>query len=204
MVFASRPRTRVFTSVLSFPLQIEFYAVANQGIELNSQNVYQHQSVLRSSIYIKPVLTFREKCDAFENLLFFGSYFCLWRDFCQPPGPFAARFTLIEDSPKLPWGMQRIRGPFGSFCFKDHHYESFRLQVSRDSLSCATRSLDLYILLKFIFLYLWYIPLLSCTFHPFCFHRFFHMYQYRSPCEIFLLSLMIALIGESSEFNFEF
>ena len=101
-MFASRPRTRVFTSVLSFPLQIEFYAVANQGIELNSQNVYQHQSVLRSSIYIKPVLTFREKCDAFENLLFFGSYFCLWRDFCQPPGPFAARFTLIEDSPKLP------------------------------------------------------------------------------------------------------
>ena len=108
----------------------------------------------------------------------------------------------IEDSPKLPWGMQRIRGPFGSFCFKDHHYESFRL--SRDSLSCATRSLALYILFKFIFLYLWYIALLSCPFHTFCFHQFFHMYQYRSPCEIFLLSLMIALIGESSEFNFKF
>ena len=115
---------------------------------------------------------------------------------------YSSIIALIEDSPKLPWGMQRIRGPFGSFCFKDHHYESFRL--SRDSLSCATRSLALYILLKFIFLYLWYIPLLSCTFHTFCFHQFFHMYQYRSPCEIFLLSLMIALIGESSEFNFKF
>ena len=137
--------------------------VGDQGIGLNSQSVYQNQCILRSSIYIEPVLTFGEKCDAFENLLFFGSYFCLWRDFCQPAGPFAARFTLIEDSPKLPWGMQRIRGPFGSFCFKDHHYDSFRL--SRDSLSCATRSLALCILFKFIFLYLWYIPPLSSRFH---------------------------------------
>ena len=104
-------------------------------------------------------------------------FFVVWRDFCQPAGPFAARLTLIEDSPKLPWGMQRIhRGPYGSFCFKDHHYESFCL--SRDSLSCATRSLDLCILFKFIFLYLWYIPPLSCSFHTFCFHQFFDMYQY--------------------------
>ena len=62
-----------------------------------------------------------------------------------------------------------------TFCFKDHHYESFSL--SRDSLSCASRSLDLCILFKFI-LYLWYIPPAphSCAFHTFCLHEFFHMY----------------------------
>ena len=101
-MFASRLRTRVFTSVLSFPLYIEFYAAANQGIGLNSQKVYQNQCILRSSIYIEPVLTLREECNAFESLLLLGSYFCLWRDFYQPACPFASRFTLIEDSPKLP------------------------------------------------------------------------------------------------------
>ena len=70
-------------SVLSFPLQNEFYAVANQGTGLYSQNVYQNQRVLRSSIYIEPVLTSCEECNTFEDLLFFKSYFCLWRDFCQ-------------------------------------------------------------------------------------------------------------------------
>ena len=40
----------------------------------------------------------------------------------------------------------------GTFYFKDHHYESLFLSI--DSLSCATDSLDLCILFKFIFLYL--------------------------------------------------
>ena len=70
-------------SVLSFPLQIEFYAVGNQGIGLYPQNVYQNQRVLRSSIYMEPALTSGEECNAFEYPLFFRSYFCLWGDFCH-------------------------------------------------------------------------------------------------------------------------
>ena len=73
--------------------------------------------------------------------------FCLWpwRDFCQP-----ARVLLQVDlhwrQPYTPMGnATNLR----TFCFKDHHYESFCL--SRDSLSCATRSLDLCILFTFMF-----------------------------------------------------
>ena len=36
--------------------------------------------------------------------------------------------------------------------------------------------LDLCILLKFIFLYLRYIPPHSCAFHTFCLHQFLNMY----------------------------
>ena len=63
---------------------------------------------------------------------------------------------LHRDSPKLPWGMQRICGPFV-------------LKTIITSLSCDTRTLDLCILFKFIFLYLWYIPPHSCAFHTFYF-----------------------------------
>ena len=52
--------------------------------------------------------------------------------------PFTGRFTLKGNATNL-----------RTFCFKDHHYESFCL--SRDSLSCATRSLDLCILFTFMF-----------------------------------------------------
>ena len=71
-------------SAFSFPLETEFYAVANQGIGLYSQNFYQNQRVRRSSIYIEPVLTSSEECNAFEDLLFFSIYFCLSRDLFQP------------------------------------------------------------------------------------------------------------------------
>ena len=47
------------------------------------------------------------------------------------------------------------------------------LCLSRQSLSCDTRSLDLCILFKFIFLYLWYIPPHSCAFHTFYFTPIF-------------------------------
>ena len=50
------------------------------------------------------------------------------------------------------------------------------LYLSRDSLSCDTRSLDLCILFKFIFLYLWYIPPHSCALTHFTWHQFFPMY----------------------------
>ena len=134
-------------SVLSFPLQIEFYAVGNQGIRLHSQNVNQNQRVLLSSIYMEPVLSSCEECNAFEDLLFFRSYFCLWRDFCQPACPFAARFTL-KTAPKLPWGMHRICRPFFLKTIIMNYF-AFRETL----MSCATRSLDLVILFKFIFLH---------------------------------------------------
>ena len=80
-----------------------------------------------------------EECNAFEDLSFFRSYFCLSRDFCQPACSFAAQTTT------------RNATNLQTFCFNDHdhHYESFFL--SRDSLSCAIHSLDLCISFKFIF-----------------------------------------------------
>ena len=66
------------------------------------------------------------------------------------------------------------------------------LCLSRESLSCDTSSLDLCILFKFIFLYLWYIPPHSCTFHTFYFTNFFLCILLR---EILFLSLMTLLLG---------
>ena len=70
-------------------------------------------------------------------------------------------------SPHLPWAMQRICGPFVLKTI---------IIVSRDSLSYDTRLLDLCILFKFIFSYLWYIPPHCCAFHTFYFHQFFLAY----------------------------
>ena len=57
--------------------------------------------------------------------------------------------------------------------FTDLLFWRLLLCLSRDSLSCDTRSLDLCILCKSIFLYLWYIPLHSCAFHTFYFTPIF-------------------------------
>ena len=89
-------------SVLSFPLQIEFYAVGNQGIRLYSQNVNQNQRVLRSSIYMEPVLSSCEECNAFEDLLFFRSYFCFLGRFLSLTSVFFYSSIYTEVSPKLP------------------------------------------------------------------------------------------------------
>ena len=43
--------------------------LVDQGIGLHSENVYQNQRVLRSSIYIEPVFTSREECNVFADLL---------------------------------------------------------------------------------------------------------------------------------------
>ena len=54
--------------------QIGFYAQIFVRTSLfrlcNSQNFYQNQRVLRRSIYIEPVLTSREECNVFADLLF--------------------------------------------------------------------------------------------------------------------------------------
>ena len=75
----------------------------------------------------------------FADLFFFRIYLCLSRDFVN-----RHVFLLLDlhrDSPKLPWGIQRICGPF-----------VLKSILSRDSLSCDTRSLNLCVLFKFIFL----------------------------------------------------
>ena len=57
--------------------------------------------------------------------------------------------------------------------FKDLLFWRLSLCLSRDSLSYDTRSLDLCILFKFIFLYLWYFPPHSCAFHTLYFTPIF-------------------------------
>ena len=121
--------------------------------------------------------------------------------------------------PHLPWGAQRICGPFlllfiyvfreilstsMFFCcsiyietaqdshekcneFPDLLFWRLSLCLSRDALSCDTRSLDLFILFKFIFLYLWYIPPHCCAFHTFYFTPIFSGVYYQAkyfsyPC----------------------
>ena len=87
--------------------------------------------------------------------------------FCQPACFFAARFTLRQ--PKTPAGEECHE-------FADLLFWRLSLRLSRDSLSCDTRSLDLCILFRFIFLYLWYIPPYSCAFHTFYFTPIFLVY----------------------------
>ena len=87
--------------MLPFPFEIEFYAVANQGIGLYSQNVYQNQRVLCNSIYIEPVLASREECNAFEELLFLKVIFAFGEIFINKLMSFCSSI-YIEDSPKLP------------------------------------------------------------------------------------------------------
>ena len=78
-------------------------------MRLHSQNFYQNQRVLRISIYIEPVLTFHEECNVFADL-FFRIYLCLSKDFVNQH--VSLLLDLHWDSPKLPWGMQRIWRPF--------------------------------------------------------------------------------------------
>ena len=103
--------------------------------------------MLRRSNYTEPVLTSCEECNVFAGL-FIRIY--VFREILS-----ASTFSCCSIySPKLPRGVQRILRIFWlSLC------------LSRDSLFCDTHSLDLCILSKFIFLYLWYIPPRSCAFH---------------------------------------
>ena len=89
---------------------------------------------------------------------------------------------LHWDSPKLPWGMQRI-------CFEDYQYA---FQETLCPVTLATKSL--YIIQVFIF-----IPLI----HSAPFLRFWHIllytifFMYILPSKIFFLSLMTLLLGIS-------
>ena len=91
-VFNSRLRTRVFSVTFSFVNWI--YAVANQGIRLYSQNYCQNQPVLRSSIYIEPVLIPREKCNTLSTFCFL-EYIFAFREI------FVNQHVLLQ--PDLDW-----------------------------------------------------------------------------------------------------
>ena len=77
--------------------------------------------------------------------------------------------------------MHRICGPFVLKTIIMNYF-AFRETL----MSCATRSLDLFILFKFIFLYLRYIPPHSCAFHTFCLHQFFSYVYYHAEYFSFL------------------
>ena len=135
-----------------------------------SQNVYQNQRDLCSSIDIELVLTSREECE--WNAFSLGSTFCS-RD--------------IVDSTRLPWGLQQICGPLWIILPFD------RL------LSCAKRSLDLCIFSKFIFLYLLYIPFIIVLFTHFAHTNIFSYVYHNYHANIFFLSLMMPLISVKLE-----
>ena len=84
------------------------------------------------------------------------------------------QLDLHWESLKLPWGMKWICGHSDLKTILMNHY------AFRETLSCATRSLDLCILFKFIFLYLKYIPPHSCAFHTFCFTLIFSYVHYHA------------------------
>ena len=121
----------------------------------------------------------------------------------------SSQVALHRASPHLPWGRQRICWPFilefigeilstSMFCccsiyietaqnsleecneFADLLFWRPSIRLSRDSLSCDTRSLDLCILFKFIFLYLWYILPHSRAFHTYYFTLIFSYVYYHA------------------------
>ena len=73
--------------------------------------------------------------------------------------------------PKLPWGKQRICGPFVLKTIITNHF-AFRETLCPVPL--AIRSL--YFIQVYIFFTSDIIPPHSCAFHTFCLHQFFHMY----------------------------
>ena len=71
--------------------------------------------------------------------------------------------------------------------FADLLFWRLSLCLSRDSLFCDTRTLDLCILFKFIFLYLWYFPPHYCAFRTFYFTPIFSSHVYITTRNIFLI-----------------
>ena len=80
-----------------------------------------------------------------------------------------------------------------TFCFEYYDY-SFQETL------CDTRSSDLCILFKFIFLYLWYIPPHSCAFHTFYFtpifsYVYYHAKYFLTPDDAVARNLISAVKG---------
>ena len=126
-------------------------------------------------------LTFREECNVFADL--FLEFICLSRDFVNQH--VFLQLDLHWDCPKLPWGMQRICGPF---VFQTIIMPFKRLFVLLYSLIRSLCFIQVYI----------FIPLI----HSAPFLRAFHTFYFTPyfvlcilPREIFFLSLMTLLLG---------
>ena len=103
------------------------------------------------------------ECNAFEDL-FFRSYYCLSRDFCQPACLLAARFTL-----KTANSHKECNKFADLLCFKDHHYESLCL---RHSLIRSLYFIQVYIFIPLIhsapflrFSHILLTPIFSWVYH---------------------------------------
>ena len=114
-------------------------------VGLYSQNFYQNQRVLPRSIYIEPVLTSREECNVATYLrTFFSEFISVFREILSTSMFFCCSIYI-----ETAQNSRRECNEFADFLFR-----RLSLCLSRDPLSCDTRSLDLCILFKFIFLYL--------------------------------------------------
>ena len=110
------------------------------------------------SIYIEPVLTFREECNVFADL-FFRIYLRLSRDFVnQHVFFFAARFALRL--PKTP----NLR----TFCFEDYHY------AFQETLCPVTLAHQIFVFYSNLYFYTsdTFRPILALFTH-FTLHQFF-------------------------------
>ena len=135
---------------------------------LYSQNFYQNQHVLPRSIYTEPVLTSREECNVFADLFF--KFIYVFREILSTSMFFGCSI-YIETA-------QNSREKCNEFA--DLLFWRLSLCLSRDALSCDTRSLDLCILFKSILLYLWYIPPHCCAFYTFYFTPIFSGLYYHA------------------------
>ena len=115
----------------------------------------QSSPSVRNATYLRTF--FLEFIYVFRNILSTSMFFCCW--------------IYIETA-------QNSRRECNEFA--DLLFWILSLCLSRDSLSCDTRSLDLCILFKFIFLYLWFIPPHSCAFHTFYFTLIFSSVYYHA------------------------
>ena len=104
-----------------------------------------------------------------HTFLFFRIYLCVSRDFVNQH----AFCSSIYIDTALNSRKECIK-------LADLLFWRLSLCLSRDSLSRDTRSLDLCILFKFIFLYLWYIPPYSFAFDTFYFTPIFSYVYYHA------------------------
>ena len=141
--------------------------------------VYILKTYIRTSVFFagrfEPVLTSREECNVFQT--FFLEFIYVFREILSTSMFFCCSI-YIETA-------QNSREECNEFA--DLLFFRLSLCLSRDSSSCDTRSLDLCISFKFIFLYLWYILPHSRAFHTFYFTPIFFLCIL--PREIFFLSL---------------
>ena len=128
--------------------------------------------------------------ECFKDLLFFRSYFYPLGEILSTSVSFCS-WIYIEDSPKLPWGMQRICGP------------SSWIILSFDRLLLLCQALIRF--LYFIQVYIFIPPIHSahyCAFHTFCLHQFLHVYIIITMRIFFFL--LMALISAKLGISFQF